>query len=74
MLKPILTRYGVVILSCDEEGEIWFHPADVTVDAFYRPPAPSRQNDEGSLLAAPTREATRDELPASWRAFDWREY
>lgn len=69
LLTPIMTSHGVVILCCDEEGEIWFHPADVSVDAFYRP-----EGEDGALLAPPVREATQDELPASWRDFGWGEY
>lgn len=73
VLRPYVIVGGLLILCCDEQNEIWFHPTDVSPDFFFMPGPPSRQMDEGSLLAPPIRYASRADLPVSWRGFDWRE-
>lgn len=73
LLRPLVIAGGVVVLFCDEEDHTWFHPPDVSVDAVFDPGSPRAQASEGSLFAPPVRPASLDDLPASWRAFDWHE-
>lgn len=67
MVQPLVTASGVVVLMCDEGGEVWLHPDDINVHDPIVPTDPDwTVNERVHIKPGSTRWADLNDLPQDW--------
>ena len=72
LVRPLVTSSGTVVLLCDDGGEVWLEPGDVSVTEPFIPSAPDfTVHGDVHIRFDTTRWADWDDLPREWRELDW---
>lgn len=70
LVQPLMTDADIVVLMCDEGGEVWLHPDEIGTQDPIIPSGPDWVVRDGlHVTPGATRWATADEVAAAWPGY-----